>query len=227
MTQKIFRRVEKKYLISEKDYQKILKLTNKYLKKDKYYCSTICNVYFDNNNDDLIINSIEKPLYKEKVRLRSYGVPTLNSKVFFEIKKKYNGTVYKRRETLKLKDVYTYLKTGKYKETQIMKEIDYCFKKYQLKPAIYLAYDRFAYRAIDDENFRVTFDYNIRSRKTKIQLDQGDRGKRLLRKNQYIMEVKCLEAMPLWFCEILSNLKIYPTSFSKYGKIYEKNFMGG
>lgn len=227
MTQKIFRRVEKKYLISEKDYQKILKLTNKYLKKDKYYCSTICNVYFDNNNDDLIINSIEKPLYKEKVRLRSYGVPTLNSKVFFEIKKKYNGTVYKRRETLKLKDVYTYLKTGKYKETQIMKEIDYCFKNYQLKPAIYLAYDRFAYRAIDDENFRVTFDYNIRSRKTKIQLDQGDKGKRLLRKNQYIMEVKCLEAMPLWFCEILSNLKIYPTSFSKYGKIYEKNFMGG
>jgi SPX domain protein involved in polyphosphate accumulation len=154
-------------------------------------------------------------------------VPTLNSKVFFEIKKKYNGTVYKRRETLKLKDVYTYLKTGKYKETQIMKEIDYCFKNYQLKPVIYLAYDRFAYRAIDDENFRVTFDYNIRSRKTKIQLDQGDRGKRLLRKNQYIMEVKCLEAMPLWFCEILSNLKIYPTSFSKYGKIYEKNFMGG
>ncbi len=227
MTQKIFRRVEKKYLISEEEYQKILKLTNKYLKKDKYYCSTICNVYFDNNNDDLIINSIEKPSYKEKVRLRSYGVPTLDSKVFFEIKKKYNGTVYKRRETLKLKDAYSYLKTGKYKDTQIMKEIDYCFKNYQLKPAIYLAYDRFAYRAIDDENFRVTFDYNIRSRKSKIELDKGDSGRRLLGKNQYVMEVKCLEAMPLWFCKILSNLKIYPTSFSKYGKIYEKNFMGG
>lgn len=227
VTQKIFRRVEKKYLINEEQYQELLKKTQKYLKKDRYYSSTICNVYFDNKEDELIMYSIEKPDYKEKIRLRSYGIPSLDSNVYFEIKKKYNGTVFKRRETLKLREVYDYLKTGKYKKTQIMKEIDYCFKTYDLKPAMYLAYDRYAYRTIEDDNFRLTFDYNIRSRKTSIRLDKGDKGKKLLKDNQYVMEVKCLEAMPLWFCEILSKMQIYPTSFSKYGKIYEKHLIGG
>ena len=224
MVQKIFKRVEKKYLINKEQYQEILKQIKKYLKKDKYYKTTICNLYFDDNNNNLIINSLEKPIYKEKIRLRSYGIPKLNDEVFFEIKKKYSGIVYKRRETLTLKSAYDYLDNHKYINKQIMKEIDYCFKKYNLKPSLYLAYDRYSYAGVDN-HFRLTFDYNIRSRTTDLRLDSGDYGEYLLDKDEYIMEVKCINAMPLWFCDILSKLKIYPISFSKYGKIYEKQVL--
>lgn len=225
MVQKVFRRVEKKYLINEKQYQDILSLASSYIVKDRFYKTTICNIYFDNYNNDLIINSLEKPIYKEKIRLRSYGTPSLNDKVFFEIKKKYSGTVFKRREIVTLKEAYDYLDHHRYKQSQIMKEIDYCFNRYNLEPSLYLAYDRYSYREKNNSHFRLTFDYNIRSRISDLKLDSGDEGQKLLNNNQYIMEVKCLNAMPLWFSKILSYLQIYPISFSKYGKIYEQRVL--
>lgn len=220
----VFKRVEKKYLLSEDLYQKLFEKINNYITVDTYDFSTICNIYFDTDDYLLVNRSIEKPIYKEKVRLRSYGVPKKNSKVFLEIKKKYKGVVGKRRVSAPLKEFYTYFDTGKYPtvDTQIMNEIDYCFKFYNLKPKVFLAYDRYSYKGKDDSNFRITFDKNIRSRTDNLYLENGDNGMLLLDKNCYIMEVKTLGAYPLWFARILSELNIYPTSFSKYGNVYKK-----
>lgn len=220
----VFKRVEKKYLLSEDLYQKLFEKINNYITVDTYDFSTICNIYFDTDNYLLVNRSIEKPIYKEKVRLRSYGVPKKNSKVFLEIKKKYKGVVGKRRVSAPLKEFYTYFDTGKYPnvDTQIMNEINYCFKFYNLKPKVFLAYDRYSYKGKDDSNFRITFDKNIRSRTDNLYLENGDNGMLLLDKNCYIMEVKTLGAYPLWFARILSELNIYPTSFSKYGNVYKK-----
>lgn len=220
----VFKRVEKKYLLSEDLYQKLFEKINNYITVDTYDFSTICNIYFDTDNYLLVNRSIEKPIYKEKVRLRSYGVPKKNSKVFLEIKKKYKGVVGKRRVSAPLKEFYTYFDTGKYPnvDTQIMNEINYCFKFYNLKPKVFLAYDRYSYKGKDDSNFRITFDKNIRSRTDNLYLENGDNGILLLDKNCYIMEVKTLGAYPLWFAQILSELNIYPTSFSKYGNVYKK-----
>lgn len=220
----VFKRVEKKYLLSEDLYQKLFEKINNYISVDTYDFSTICNIYFDTDDYLLVNRSIEKPIYKEKVRLRSYGVPKKNSKVFLEIKKKYKGVVGKRRVSAPLKEFYTYFDTGKYPtvDTQIMNEIDYCFKFYNLKPKVFLAYDRYSYKGKDDSNFRITFDKNIRSRTDNLYLENGDNGMLLLDKNCYIMEVKTLGAYPLWFAQILSELNIYPTSFSKYGNVYKK-----
>lgn len=220
----VFKRVEKKYLLSEDLYQKLFEKINNYITVDTYNFSTICNIYFDTDDYLLVNRSIEKPIYKEKVRLRSYGVPKKNSKVFLEIKKKYKGVVGKRRVSAPLKEFYTYFDTGKYPnvDTQIMNEINYCFKFYNLKPKVFLAYDRYSYKGKDDSNFRITFDKNIRSRTDNLYLEKGDNGMILLDKNCYIMEVKTLGAYPLWFAQILSELNIYPTSFSKYGNVYKK-----
>lgn len=220
----VFKRVEKKYLLSEDLYQKLFEKINNYITVDTYDFSTICNIYFDTDDYLLVNRSIEKPIYKEKVRLRSYGVPKKNSKVFLEIKKKYKGVVGKRRVSVPLKEFYTYFDTGKYPnvDTQIMNEINYCFKFYNLKPKVFLAYDRYSYKGKDDSNFRITFDKNIRSRTDNLYLENGDNGMLLLDKNCYIMEVKTLGAYPLWFARILSELNIYPTSFSKYGNVYKK-----
>ena len=220
----VFKRVEKKYLLSEDLYQKLFEKMNNYITVDIYDFSTICNIYFDTDDYLLVNRSIEKSIYKEKVRLRSYGIPKKNSKVFLEIKKKYKGVVGKRRVSAPLKEFYKYFNTGKYPnvDTQIMNEIDYCFKFYNLKPKVFLAYDRYSYEGKDDSNFRITFDKNIRSRTDNLYLENGDNGMLLLDKNCYIMEVKTLGAYPLWFAQILSELNIYPTSFSKYGNVYKK-----
>ena len=188
----------------------------------EYAGVVICNIYFDSQNNDLIINSINKPIYKEKVRVRSYNVPTLDDKVFFELKKKYSGIVGKRRIELKLCELYRYLETGELCEgdVQVRKEIDYCFKKYKLMPKIFIGYDRLSYYDKNDINFRITFDTNLRSRDDNLLLESGDDGEKYFKDGKVIMETKALGSYPLWFTKILSSLKIYPNSFSKYGSIY-------
>lgn len=223
MYENIFKRVEQKYVLTEQEYKLLFKKINKCLKKDKYFKSTICNIYFDTINNDLIINSLEKPIFKEKIRLRSYQVPSINDDVFLEIKEKYKGIVGKRRIKIKLKDFYTYLETNNYdKDNQIMNEINYYFKYYDLKPAIYIAYDRLSYCGVDDNSLRITIDSNLRSRNSDLNLELGDAGKCYFKDKNYIMEIKTLGSMPLWLVRSLSELKIYPTSFSKYGSIYQK-----
>ena len=219
----IFKRVEQKYILSNDDYNNLMNIISNHLNRDEYFKSNICNIYFDSDNNDLIINSLEKGYYKEKVRLRSYNVPELEDKVYFEIKSKLDGVVYKRRVTLKLKDYYDYLNgvLPNSSNDQIMKELDYVISKYNLKPKYFIAYDRLSYYSKDDESFRITFDENIRSRKEDLRLEYGDSGKLYFKDKKYIMEIKCNGGLPMWFINALSTLRIYPNSFSKYGNIYK------
>lgn len=218
----IFNRVEQKYILTKEEYKELFSKIENNLEKDKYYQSKICNLYFDNDNNDFIINSLEKPIYKTKIRLRSYSVPNLNDTIYLELKGKYDGVVFKRRVDIKLKDFNYYMKTGIIKEAynnQIMKEIDYVIKKYNIYPKLYIGYDRLSYYDKNNINFRVTFDFNLRSREDELKLELGDNGN-LYNKDLVIMEVKSLQSIPLWFTKILNDMKIYPNSFSKYGEIY-------
>ena len=224
MAQQVFRRTEVKYRLSEQKYQELLCLIEPYLKKDQYFKGTNCSVYYDTDSRYLAIHSLEKPLYKEKVRLRSYEVPKLDDTVFIEIKKKYKGVGSKRRVPIKLADFYDFETTGRLDTGNpiIDAEIKECFNRYHLKPTMYLAYDRSSYCDRSDPRFRVTFDQNIRSRNTDLCLEHGDRGTKFFKNGEIIMEVKALNAYPLWFVRALSKLKIYPSSFSKYGRVTEK-----
>lgn len=223
MFDKIFRRVETKYVLDEEQYQKIMNKLSGYIEKDKYYYSTVGNLYFDTDNNDLIIKSIEKPEFKEKLRVRCYGVPTMDSDIFFELKNKYKGIVGKRRNVMSLRDFYNFLETSEYNSNdQIMRELVYHLNYYKAYPKIYIAYDRYSYKGKDDENFRITFDSNLRSRRDDLRLESGSDGELYFDTPHYIMEVKALGSMPLWFTKILSEEKIYKKSFSKYGNIYMK-----
>ena len=223
MYDKIFKRVEIKYLLNEEEKNKIMKELNNYIKEDDYFKSTIGNIYFDTLDNDLIVTSLEKPLFKEKVRLRCYKTPNENDEVFLELKNKYKGVVGKRRIKLSLKEFYDFLEKKKYDENnQIMKEIAYHFDYCKLYPKIFIGYDRLSFRGVDDNNLRITFDSNLRSRRDNLKLEYGNNGELYFEKPHYIMEIKTLETLPLWLTKILSDLKIYPKSFSKYGSIYKK-----
>ena len=218
----IFNRVEEKYLLDRSQKNKLFFEIKNHITKDKFYKSNILNIYFDNDNNELVINSNSKPIYKDKIRLRSYEVPNLDSDVFLEIKSKYEGITSKRRIKIKLSDFYNYLNGNMVPDSQIMKEIDYLFKYYKLKPKYFIAYDRLSFKDINNDNLRITIDSNLRSRRDNLNLEKGDKGDIFFNEDKYIMEIKTLDSMPLWLTSVLSKLNIYPISFSKYGEIYKK-----
>ena len=221
--QMIFKRHEIKYLITAEQLALILEEFQKHMIEDEHGESTICSLYFDTPSFQLIRRSLEHPTYKEKLRLRSYGVANDDTKVFVELKKKYKQVVYKRRITLTEKDAMRYLLRGEIDtRTQITDEIDY-FKEYYsgIAPSMLLMYKREAYYSKEDRDFRVTFDRDILWRDYDLSLDKGIYGQQILEPNQILMEVKTKDAIPLWMTKILTDNHIYKKSFSKYGTAYQ------
>ena len=227
-----FKRCETKYLLTSAQAEQFLAELQWMLSPDRYGRYTICNLYLDTEDLFLIQHSLDKPVYKEKLRLRSYGNVGGEDKVFLEIKKKFRGVVYKRRITLPLKHALAYITDGVkppclsgYLENQIFSEIDFLMHKYQPRPQVDLAYDREAYFAPDVPELRVTFDRNIRSRWDGLSLSH-DSGTSLLDtgvEDYRLMEIKCAEAVPTELAAVLSRMRIYPVSFSKYGNVYKRH----
>ncbi len=223
-----FQRYEKKYLLTPAQYAAVKRWMAPYMKPDAHPSYTICNIYYDTEHYDLIRASLEKPVYKEKLRLRSYGVPGSRDPAFVEIKKKYEGVVYKRRVTLQAMDAIRWLSGRQSGDgSQISREIDWFLRFYRPEPKAFLAYDREAYAAADGGELRITFDTDIRVRSNELDLRSGDYGLPLLNSNQLLMEIKIPGAAPMWLARLLSNNSIFPTSFSKYGTYYKEFVCGG
>lgn len=225
--QEVFQRYEKKYRMNEIQARSMLLEISNHMTRDEYGQHTISNLYYDTENYELIRASIEKPVYKEKLRLRSYGTVKATDQVFLELKKKYDGVVYKRRIDLPYQEAIAYLTEGKRpsKDCQILKEIDWFLKSYEPEAKVFLAYDRTAYFGKDDPNLRITFDENIRFRESMLDLSKGSWGTSLLPAHETLMEIKIPGAMPVWLAELLSELQIFSTSYSKYGACYQQYLM--
>lgn len=218
-----FMRHEMKYLISESEKQILLTGMKEHMALDRYGRSLIRNVYYDTKTYRLIRRSLEKPVYKEKLRVRSYSSVGPDDTVFVELKKKYDSIVYKRRIPLVEKDAEYCLKHEDRipSNNQIAKEIQYFCSYYgDLHPVVYLSYEREAYYALDGSDFRVTLDENILYRNRDLSLESEPYGIPLLEKGQTLLEIKTTGGIPLWFTKILSENHIYQTSFSKYGLAY-------
>jgi hypothetical protein len=224
--QMVFKRYELKYMLTKDQRDQIQELMNEHMVADKYGKNTILSLYLDTPDYLLIRRSLEKPTYKEKLRLRSYGVAKKDTEVFIELKKKYDSVVYKRREGMAEDELEEYLATfTPDKDTQIMREIDYTMKRYPgLAPAMMLSYDREAFYAKNDHEFRMTFDDNILWRTEDLSLCAPVYGTPLLAPDQVLLEVKTAGAIPLWLVHKFSELGIRQTSFSKYGSAYQTIF---
>ncbi len=222
-SQAVFKRYELKYILTAEQKSKVEAAMAPYMQLDKYGRTTIRNIYYDTDTFLLIRRSIEKPVYKEKLRVRSYGPATPQSKVFVELKKKYKSTVYKRRVSLPHDEAVTWLARDRHchKHTQICDEIDYFIEHYgTLRPTVFLSYEREAYYTKEPSDFRVTFDENILVRQDELTLISEAYGTPILSEGMTLMEIKCSGGIPLWMTEVLSREKIFKTSFSKYGTAY-------
>ncbi|MGN0179293.1 MAG: polyphosphate polymerase domain-containing protein [Monoglobaceae bacterium] len=232
MAIEVFNRYEHKYMLDYETFLKVRAVMDEHMELDShnrnYEPYTIANIYYDTADDYLIRKSLSKPVYKEKLRLRSYGVPKRTEKVFLEIKKKFDGIVNKRRTSLLLYEAYDFLDSGTppepkpYMNGQVLKELTYFMKLYDLEPKLYLAYDRIAYFERDNPDLRISFDMNIRSRRYDLQLEKGDFGEALLPEDTYLMEIKTSLAKPLWLTNMLTEFNIKRRSFSKYGTEFKQ-----
>lgn len=245
---KIFKRYELKYLMSEEQAERLHTLMKAYMRPDEFGRSRVGSIYFDTEDHLLIRRSIERPVYKEKLRIRYYGDRTAPSQMFLELKKKYDHVVYKRRLT-----VEEFLKEGS--QEQITKEIRYFAGLYRgLGPAAHISCDREAWFAKDDPDFRMTFDRDIRYKEYERMEFAGMRtagqdaqnawqavpdssiwpagyylpageGKAILPENTVLLEVKTALGFPKWLLAFLDEEKIYKQRFSKYGIGYTHSLL--
>lgn len=225
--QDVFQRYEKKYLLDRRQYAAIRRGLEVRMREDSYGLHPICNIYFDTENFSVIRHSLDKPAYKEKLRLRSYGVPGVRDAVFLELKKKFDGVVYKRRIQMPLTEAYRYLLAGIYpaEDSQILREIDWFVQRNHPIPRAFIAYDRIAFAGIDDPETRITFDTGLRWRDTALDLTAGDRGYQLQKLGTALMEIKIPGVMPLWLSHLLAEHGVFPASFSKYGECYREHLL--
>lgn len=223
--QSVFKRYEIKYMLTAQQKQRILDAMEPYMAPDKYGRTTIRNIYFDTDNYRLIRRSIEKPAYKEKLRIRSYRQAEPGSPVFVELKKKYQSVVYKRRLSMpeEAAMAWTCGKASPAERSQIAEEIAYFIKYYEtLRPRVFLSYEREAYYCRNGGDFRVTFDDHILCRQEDLSLESDVWGTPLLEEEMSLMEVKTSGGIPLWLTQVLTQERIFKTTFSKYGKAYEE-----
>ncbi len=223
--QNIFERYEIKFLLTTQQQRELYHVMQQYMKPDTFGKSTIYNIYYDTLDKRLIRRSIENPCYKEKLRVRSYGIVNEEQTVFVELKKKYQGVVYKRRIDMSKCMAENYLNhhIRLSVQSQIMKEVDYflCFYE-SLEPSAFISYNREAFLGIEDQNFRMTFDNQILMRAYDMDLKSGAYGTSLLSENQVLLEIKTVMGIPEWLRNFLSMNQIYKTSYSKYGCAFQK-----
>lgn len=234
MITKTFKRHELKYFVTPDQYKSLQTILTNRMKLDEYCEKTgsymIYNLYYDTPNDAVIRHSLEKPYYKEKLRLRSYTMPTSgDDTVFLELKKKIGGIVAKRRAIMTYSQATDYLTKGivptlpTYEDAQVMREISTFINRNPVIPKVFISYERIAYADKQDPELRISFDFGILTRRSNVTLTDGDWGTELLDNEDYLMEIKCHGNMPFWLCRLLSELKISRTTFSKYGTEFKKN----
>lgn len=242
--QAVFKRKEIKYLLSSEERNALLPILEAHMEPDAFAHSSISNLYYDTPDFRMVRRSLEKPMYKEKLRLRSYGTPENTSTVFPEIKKKAMGIVYKRRISLPYQEAVSFLSGQQIASTdtcngmtqqiastdmcdgttrQILHELDWMLASYEnLSSRVFLSYERDSYKGISDPSLRLTLDQDILFRTDRLDLREGAFGEAILIPDQTLMEVKISNAAPLWLAQALSEIGIFPVSFSKYGRAYER-----
>lgn len=215
-----FKRYEYKYRMTAEQYVKLREVMKTTMILDQYGRNTINNIYFDTPDFLLIRRSLEKPSYKEKLRVRWYGERKEKTPIFIELKKKYKGIVYKRRIQRNWKETKGYFRDHKplpqEDQGQITKELDYFMDFYQtLQPALFLGYEREAFYGVENKDFRMTFDFNIRCTDGEVLHQKDNTGIRVIGPDEVLLEVKTGEGLPQWLLDFFAIEEVYRSSFSK------------
>lgn len=229
-----FKRIEKKYIVTEEQKNQLIAIISEYMELDPF-CKNqstyrIQNIYYDTPTNELISLSVRKPRYKQKLRARKYLGTNF---CYLEIKKKSEGVVGKRRLKLSMQEVDDFVLRGvkpqreSFIDKHVIGEIEYLLSLYKgIQPSTFISYERLGFFAKNDHELRITFDNQIHAKRNNFEWDKDDYEIKLLEDGLYILEIKYIQNFPLWLTKALSKLKIYPHSFSKYGTEYLNRVKG-
>ena len=214
-------RVEHKFLMNGDQMKEFLKLASPHLKPDLYPSYDLFNVYYDTPDNSMIIHCLTHPQYKEKLRLRSYGD---SENAFLEIKKKFKETGLKRRINITETKAYDFIHGNEplTDPSQIANEIKFLVDSRGVEEKVFIAYHREAFSGVAEEDLRITFDTDICYRLDDLNLSKNGTETMLTKGDEVLLEIKVKDRYPLWLVKILSEMKLYRTSFSKYGMIYSE-----
>jgi hypothetical protein len=218
-----FQRHEQKYRLNAVQYHAFLEVLKGFVHQDAYGLTTIYSIYYDNRDFEIARKALEKSAYKEKLRLRSYGIPHAGDTVYMELKKKFNGITYKQRVPVPFTDMekcFVFRPEDDH-HNYIFDEINWFLYYYKPSPQFMISYDRLAFQSPEYAALRITFDTNLRWRVGDLDFSKGSYGTPLLDENEYLMELKIDTSIPLFLTSQLTRLKIFPLSFSKYRTAYE------
>lgn len=223
-------RKEMKYIINKEISKNLIEEINNYVKPSDFFFQRIHNVYYDNDYYGVISRSKNSSEFKEKLRIRTYEMPSGFVKdAYVELKKKFKGITYKRRIKLKLNiveemfeknDLFPVMPDG-----QIKQEVVYFQQKTKCFPKVYISYNRHAYVCSDGSDMRITFDSDIFTREKNLSLKTNEEDILFGHEELVIMEVKVNGSMPIWFTNVLNKYSICPTSYSKYAKIIASDIL--
>jgi len=228
MALEVFSRREQKYLITQQQYELLVEMMGPYMRYDKFGDQgryTVTSLYFENPENKIYYEVKNKLKFRQKLRLRIYNDTDLNGTAFFEVKQKHNKVVNKRRTGIPLVQAYHYLNSPyehaspvyyDVSNPQIMKEIHYFRKYYDLRPEMVVSYDRHAFHCITDPDLRVTFDLNLRCRNEDLRIENGSYGQNFIDPDLVVLEVKVTHSVPLWLARILQSLECEQRSASKF-----------
>ena len=223
-----FLRREVKYRLNSEMFEILKREFAAHVVQDKFHFVCVHNIYYDNDSHEIIRRSIEKPLFKQKLRLRAYEKNgELDGHAFVEMKNKYEGSVFKRRVKIPIGAARLLADgtplCGVIASGQIADELLFYAGAKDCRPKIYVSYNRYAYCAKAEKDLRITFDFGIFSRVERLWLCRDSADEQLLTDDDYILEIKSERPFPLWLTGILAKHRLYPQSFSKYGRIYEES----
>ena len=232
-----FKRIETKYIVAAEELSALLADLKEYLAEDDFPRSTITNIYFDNQDFQVIRDSIDRKNGREKVRMRTYVAhPTANSRVFLELKKKdKEGVGHKYRIASDLQSVLQFMENDRttnatVDDKELIDELTSLKKRYTaLSPKMYIYYERYSLKekhsleGYPQTKVRVTIDQNLIYRDYDVTMLEDRYGRDLVGEGKVIMEIKAPGEQPVWLQEIIKKYELEPTSFSKYGTAYRKS----
>ena len=250
-----FQRKEVKYRLTAQQYADVRAALATYMTPDKYGATAINTCYLDTPERYLIEKSLEKPKYKEKLRVRRYGdAENPDTPTFVEIKKKFKGIVYKRRVGMTNAAAKAFLSGMSYERAiamypladpsaraesesatsrQIAREIFAFRRRYgKLDPSMDIRVIRTAWKLTKagKEATPDGFDVRVTFDEHMRSLDRFDdraNWESIVTPGEVLMEIKITGAYPLWLVDILNACGCKKTSFSKYGTAYQNLVKGG
>ena len=236
-------RSELKYYITPEMVTGVLDFARAHIEHDEYalrmpnYRYTVRSLYYDSPRLDFYWEKIDGLKVRRKLRIRGYNTLNEKSVAFLEIKRRYGAAVVKERAKYDYAEIVKIMSSPAniwltYEQSNngsmvLGKWLDNILR-WNLEPTVVIAYEREAYvgRYEDDNQVRLTIDYDVRARVTEsVEELFAEDNFTFLTGRYYVLELKFNNYMPKWMRELVMEMNLQQRSISKYCMgIYEGYF---